>query len=102
MLNSIWADSANLPSFPQLKEDLKTDLLIVGGGLAGLLCAYFAQRSGIDYALTESDSICHGVTRNTTAKLTCQHSLIYNKLLNKYGEEYARMYYDANNAALNE
>lgn len=102
MLNSIWADSANLPSFPQLKEDLKTDLLIVGGGLAGLLCAYFAQRSGIDYALIESDSICHGVTRNTTAKLTCQHSLIYNKLLNKFGEEYARMYYDANNAALNE
>lgn len=102
MLNSIWADSANLPSFPQLKEDLKTDLLIVGGGLAGLLCAYFAQRSGIDYALIESDSICHGVTRNTTAKLTCLHSLIYNKLLNKYGEEYARMYYDANNAALNE
>ncbi|MGN1169445.1 MAG: FAD-dependent oxidoreductase, partial [Acutalibacteraceae bacterium] len=80
----------------------KTGLLIVGGGLAGLLCAYFAQRSGIDYALIESDSICHGVTRNTTAKLTCQHSLIYNKLLNKYGEEYARMYYDANNAALNE
>lgn len=102
MLNSIWEDSANLPYFPQLKEDLKTDLLIVGGGLAGLLCAYFAQRSGIDYALIESDSICHGVTRNTTAKLTCQHSLIYNKLLNKYGEEYARMYYDANNAALNE
>lgn len=66
------------------------------------MCAYFAQRSGIDYALIESDSICHGVTRNTTAKLTCQHSLIYNKLLNKYGEEYARMYYDANNAALNE
>lgn len=102
MLNSIWADSANLPSFPQLKEDLKTDLLIVGGGLAGLLCAYFAQRSGIDYALIESDSICHGVTRNTTAKLTCQHSLIYNKLLSQFGEEYARMYYDANNAALNE
>ena len=102
MLNSIWADSANLPSFPQLKEDFKTDLLIVGGGLAGLLCAYFAQRSGIDYALIESDSICHGVTRNTTAKLTCQHSLIYTKLLSNFGEEQARMYYDANNAALNE
>ncbi|MGN1478623.1 MAG: FAD-dependent oxidoreductase [Acutalibacteraceae bacterium] len=102
MLNSIWADSVNLPSFPQLKKDLKTDLLIVGGGLAGLLCAYFAQQSGIDYALIESDSICHGVTRNTTAKLTCQHSLIYTKLLSKLGEEQARMYYDANNAALNE
>lgn len=102
MLNSIWADSANLPSFPQLKEDLKTDLLIVGGGLAGILCAYFAQRSGVDYALIESDSICHGVTRNTTAKLTCQHALIYSKLLSEFGEEYARMYYDVNNAALNE
>lgn len=100
MINSLWADTAKLPSFPSLEQDLKTDILIIGGGMAGLLCACALNRACADYALIEADSICSGVTRNTTAKITSQHGLIYDKLICEYDEETARLYYEANQAAV--
>ena len=100
MINSLWAETAKLPSFPSLEQDLKTDILIVGGGLAGLLCACALNRACADYALIEADRICGGVTRNTTAKITSQHGLIYDKLIGEYDVETARLYYEANQAAI--
>ena len=100
MINSLWADTAKLPSFPSLEQDLKTNILIIGGGMAGLLCACALNRACADYALIEADSICSGVTRNTTAKITSQHGLIYDKLIREYDEETARLYYEANQAAI--
>lgn len=100
MINSVWADSTSIPRFPSLDHDAKTDVLIIGGGLAGILCAYQLAQAGIDYMLIEADKICGGVTRNTTAKITSQHGLIYDKLIRQFGTESARMYFDANEAAL--
>lgn len=100
MINSVWADSTSIPRFPSLDHDAKTDVLIIGGGLAGILCAYQLAQAGIDYMLIEADKICGGVTRNTTAKITSQHGLIYDKLIRQFGTEAARMYFDANEAAL--
>ena len=100
MINSLWAETAKLPSFPSLEQDLKTDILIIGGGMAGLLCACALNRACADYALIEADSICSGVTRNTTAKITSQHGLIYDKLIRKYDVETARLYYEANQDAI--
>ena len=100
MINSLGAETAKLPSFPSLEQDLKTDILIVGGGMAGLLCACALNRACADYALIEADRICGGITRNTTAKITSQHGLIYHKLIREYDEETARLYYEANQAAI--
>ena len=100
MINSLWANTVELPVFPTLERDLKTKFLIIGGGMAGLLCAYALNRNGADYALIEADSICSGITRNTTAKITSQHGLIYDKLICRYGEDTARLYYEANETAI--
>ena len=100
MEDSIWRQTAELPEFDPLDGDLKTDVLIIGGGLAGLLCAYRLDRAGADYALVEADRICGGVTGNTTAKVTFQHGLIYSRLLREFGPERARLYLEANRAAL--
>ncbi len=89
-----------LPSFGSLKKDSKTDILIIGGGIAGLLCAYFLERAGASCMLVEADRICGGVTQNTTAKITSQHGLIYDKLIRQFGREKAKMYLEANQAAL--
>lgn len=100
MINSIWKNETKLPEFPQLKGDIKTDVLIIGGGMAGLMCAYTLQQKGIDYILVEADKICGGVTQNTTAKITSGHSLIYDKLINRFGAERAKLYYKAGEQAL--
>ena len=99
MNNSIWAE-IQLPSFPKLQQELKTDVLIIGGGLAGILCAHQLHREGVNYALIEADTIMHGVSRNTTAKITSQHGLVYHKLLRRFGPEKARLYWQANEDAL--
>lgn len=101
-MKSIWKENSLLPSFPALKGTKKTDILIIGGGLAGILCAYFLKQKGIDYILAEGGKICSGTTANTTAKITSQHGLIYNKILKKSGTEKASMYLHANQIALEE
>ena len=99
-MDSIWTRIDKLPSFPKLQGDTKTDVLIVGGGMAGILCAYFLQEKGINYLLAEGRTICSGVTKNTTAKITSQHGLIYHKLVKDIGIENTKMYLKANQEAL--
>jgi glycine/D-amino acid oxidase-like deaminating enzyme len=99
MLNSIWAETA-LPQFPRLQGDKTTQILIIGGGMAGLLCAFRLKQAGADVLLVEAGRICGGVTQNTTAKITSQHGLIYHKLLHKLGREKAGMYLQANQQAV--
>lgn len=101
-MESIWTATEVLPSFPTLRGDHKTDVLIIGGGLAGLLCAYELGQAGVRCAVAEADTIGSGATKNTTAKITAQHGLIYSQLLKKLGEEKARGYYAANQRALEE
>lgn len=101
-MDSLWKNTARLPAFEPLRQALKTDVLIIGGGLAGLLCAHLLRREGVDCALVEAGRICGGTTGNTTAKLTVQHGLIYDRLVHTLGLERAQMYLRANLAALQE
>lgn len=100
-MKSLWEMNSDMPVFEQLKSDIKTDVLIIGGGAAGLLTAYFLDKSGVDYVLAEKGRICGGVTKNTTAKVTFQHGLIYSKLLKSAGFEKAAMYLESNREAFN-
>lgn len=99
-MNSIWTESTELPHFETLEGSAHTDVLIIGGGLAGILCAYFLQEEGVDYILVEGRRICSGITKNTTAKITSQHGLIYNKLLKSAGLEKTKQYLEANQNAV--
>lgn len=96
---SIWLNNSQLPEFPKLNKDINIDVLIIGGGISGILTAYFLHRNGIKYALVEKGRICSGTTQNTTAKITFQHGLIYHKILKSAGPETAKMYLQANKKA---
>ena len=102
MNDSIWTNGVKMPEFSRLEGNLKTDVLIVGGGMAGLLLAHRLSKAGVDYALIEADRICHGVSRNTTAKITSQHGCVYAKLMKRFGPERTRRYWEANQQALEE
>ncbi len=101
-MSSLWNENVQFPSFPKLNGKKKTDVLIIGGGLAGILCAYFLKQKGVDYILAEGGKICSGTTADTTAKITAQHGLIYHKLLKALGKGQAEMYLKANLTALRE
>ena len=100
MQTSIWKQTCPLPSFASLSGDVKTDVLILGGGMAGLLCAYQLRQSGADCLVIEAERIGGGVTANTTAKITSQHGLVYQNLLRDFGPDIARAYYQVNQDAL--
>ena len=101
-MDSVWTQQIELPHFHRLEENKKTDVLIVGGGMAGILCAYFLQKAGVDYTLVEGRTICSGITKDTTAKISAAHGLIYDKLLRQAGQEKAAMYLKANLKAVSQ
>ena len=93
---SLWNATESLPQFEELKRDIKTDVLVIGGGLCGLLTAYSLRKKGVSCVLVEKGRIMGGVSGNTTAKITAQHGLIYHKLLKSMGEEKAKLYLKVN------
>lgn len=97
-MESVWQANTKLPKFTKLERDEKTDVLIIGGGIAGILTAYFLHQNGVKYILVEKDRICSGTTCNTTAKITFQHGLIYQKIL-RNSTEIAHKYLNANKVA---
>lgn len=101
-MDSVWTQQIELPHFHRLEENKKTDVLIVGGGMAGILCAYFLQKAGVDYTLVEGKTICSGITKDTIAKISAAHGLIYDKLLRQAGQEKAAMYLEANLKAVSQ
>lgn len=97
-MESIW-NGIKRTKFAALEGDINTDVLIIGGGICGILCAYMLKRAGVDCVLAEADRICGGITNGTTAKITVGHGLIYDKIIKKYGEEKAQLYYESQKKA---
>ncbi len=94
-MESIWQKGVSGVEFEALAEDTSTDVLIVGGGIAGILCAHKLKKAGVDCMLVEADKIGGGVTGYTTAKITLGHGLIYAQLIQRFGEDRAQMYLNA-------
>ena len=97
---SVWSANSEFRTFPKLQEDIRTQVAIIGGGIAGVLSAYILKQNGVDCVVLEADKVCKGVTQNTTAKITSQHGLIYDKLIKHFGIEKAQMYLKANEDAV--
>ena len=99
-MNSIWTDTAGAEKREALISDVRTDVLIIGGGITGILCAYMLRSVGVDCIVAEAGRICGGITKNTTAKITSQHGLIYDKMIRRIGVEGARAYFKAQSLAI--
>ncbi len=100
-MKSLWIDDYDENrKTVELKENIDTDTVIVGGGLAGILCSHMLTGMGIDNVVMEAKNAGTGVTKNTTAKITSQHGIIYSKIEKKYGLGFAKEYFLANQKAL--
>ena len=98
---SYWRDSYVSGLYPKISADLGVDVAIVGAGITGLTCAYLLCQSGLKVAVLEKDTVGGGTSGRTTGKVTSQHNVIYDTLKNRYGPTTARLYGEANQAALN-
>ncbi|CUO20734.1 FAD-dependent oxidoreductase [Clostridium perfringens] len=99
-MKSVWSESCKFRKREALNKDIKTDVLVIGAGIAGILTAYMLKQNGRDVVLIDAAEIASGNTKNTTAKITSQHDLIYSKLITEFGEEKARQYAKANELAI--
>jgi glycine/D-amino acid oxidase-like deaminating enzyme/nitrite reductase/ring-hydroxylating ferredoxin subunit len=97
---SFWIDTTPHTNYPVMSGDVSVDVAVVGGGITGLTAAVLLKRLGKTVAVIEARRIAEGVTGHTTAKLTSQHQLVYNTLIEVHGEEKARLYAEANEAAI--
>ena len=98
---SLWTATTDLPVFPQLHEDLRVDVCIVGGGIAGLSIAYILTRAGKTVAVLDDGPLAHGMTSMTTAHLTCVLDERYFELERMHGEEGARLAAESHMTAIN-
>ncbi|MCI8610965.1 MAG: FAD-dependent oxidoreductase [Clostridiales bacterium] len=102
-MESIWSAGVKEiqpKTHPALQGDVKTDVLVIGGGMAGILTAYRLQQAGARCIVAEAKTVGSGITQNTTAKVTAQHGLIYGDIIKKRGLDAAKMYLAANQQAV--
>ena len=100
MTGSVWSATTERQIRPSLNGDAKTDVLVIGGGMCGILTAHILGQAGVRCVVAEARTIGGGVTMNTTAKITAQHGLIYADLIQRFGIEKSQQYYDANTRAI--
>ena len=78
---SIWLNNKDF-SCQKLNQDMEVDVLIVGGGIAGLSTLFELKDSNLKTILVEKNLCGHGVTSRSTAKVTFLQNQIVNILKN--------------------
>lgn len=92
--SSIWMDTATVPEFPQLAGDLKTDVCVIGAGIAGLTTAYLLSCEGRNVVLIDALGIGAGETGRTTAHFFPPDEWYVN-VENGFGTDMARLVADS-------
>ena len=96
---SFWIDSTAETSFPKM-QNVTVDVAIVGAGITGITAAYLLKKAGKTVALVEGQKIANSASGHTTAKVTSLHQLIYATLIDRHGEDKARLYGESNQAGV--
>lgn len=98
---SVWVATGPHPApHPRLDGDVGADVAVLGGGIVGITTALLLAEAGVSVALLEAGRLAGGTSGYTTAKVTSQHGLIYARLRDAHGDETARRYGEAQEAAL--
>jgi glycine/D-amino acid oxidase-like deaminating enzyme/nitrite reductase/ring-hydroxylating ferredoxin subunit len=97
---SFWVNSVEPLAYSKLAMDKETDVVIVGGGMAGVSIAYSLMRSGRKIILLEDGFIGSGETGRTTAHLVNALDDRYYDLEKQYGKEKAKHIAQSHSAAI--
>jgi glycine/D-amino acid oxidase-like deaminating enzyme/nitrite reductase/ring-hydroxylating ferredoxin subunit len=97
---SIWFDQHQMPSRIPLDEDFKTDVCIVGGGIAGLTSAYLLMKEGLKVCVLESGELASGQSGRTTAHFSNALDDGFDHLASLHGEEGLRLAIQSHSEAI--
>ncbi len=100
-MESIWEEDYKNKKLPSINEDMTTPVLIIGGGLAGLMCAYNFMKSGINFILVDSKKLARGVSIKTTAQVSIAHDSLYYEISKKFGKKKSIQYLKSQIEGLN-
>lgn len=98
-MKSEWMKNRKLLK-KQLNQDIECDVLIVGAGMSGLLCAYQLKNLFDRVVIIESDEIAFGASGRSTGKLSSQHGLNLQEIYRIHGEEKTKLYYQENEKSI--
>lgn len=98
---SIWLEGIKSKITPKLTKGITTDILIIGGGLAGMSTAFSLRDQNKDIVLIDKYKVGHGASANTTGKLTFLQGLIYQKLEANFGPVITDLYLKSQQEAIN-
>ena len=100
-MNSYWIDSSiDNKLGKKIDGNYIADVCIIGAGLTGLSTAYYLSKKGLKVIVVDKDGIGEKTSGHTTAKITLQHGLIYDYLINSFGFDFAKKYFEANKSAI--
>ena len=96
---SVWMD-VDVPTFAPLTHDVRTDVCVIGAGIAGLTVAYLLAREGKSVVVVEDGPIGGGESGRTTAHLTNEIDNRYFEIERIHGLEAARLAYTSQSSAI--
>lgn len=73
--NSIWEEYLKL-KFNKLNKNLECDVLIIGGGIAGILSSFYLNDSNLKVVLVDRNKLLSGITSKMTAKVTLLQDIL--------------------------
>jgi glycine/D-amino acid oxidase-like deaminating enzyme/nitrite reductase/ring-hydroxylating ferredoxin subunit len=83
-----------------LDKEEKTDVVIVGSGIAGMSVAWELAKAGKDVVVLDRGPIGKGMTSRTTAHLTAQCDDGFHQLIGRRGEETAKAWFESQAASI--
>jgi len=89
-----WLINSGLPAnYPKLDESIKTDIVIIGGGISGALTAFYLVNAGLNCVTVDARTIGLGSTSASTALLQYELDTPLSELANQIGfQQAARAY----------
>jgi len=97
-----WGTTATLPAFPSLDRDLQADVVVIGAGLTGITTAYLLKKEGAKVVLLDRQRCAGADTGHTTAHLTYVTDKRLFELVDQWGKDSARRFWEAGSAAIDE
>ena len=99
--NSYWINSTKPLTYQTLNSDKKADVLVIGGGIAGITTAYCLSKSGKKVIVLEDGNLGSGETGRTTAQISNALDDRYYDLESYYGHEKTKLIAQSHTAAIN-